>query len=144
MPATNIIREYGRYKPITSKKIIEENKAIKTPSSPHDAFETAVQLFKDIYQLTDTWPRQQAFGLIMDIRRAAMGISNNLSEGQAQPDSPEFREFVIMAQEVLNDLERHLQAAQAHPALDAAAIEPLLQRAADLRQGLHGLAASLP
>jgi four helix bundle protein len=81
---------------------------------------------------------------MMDVRRAAMSISNNLSEGQAQPDSPEFREFVILSQEGLADLERHLVAAQAHPDLDAAAIAPLLQRTADLRQQLQGLAANLP
>lgn len=103
----------------------------------------AVQLFKDIYQATDAWPRLQAFGLIMDIRRAAMDITKNLGEGQADPASPEFREFVAMSQELVTELQRLLRAAQAHPALDAAAIEPLWQRAADLGQRLQGLAASL-
>ncbi|MGQ9921125.1 MAG: four helix bundle protein [Desulfobacca sp.] len=116
---------------------------IETTSLSDDVFETAVQLFKDIYQLTDTWPRTQTFGLMMDIRRAAMNISNNLSEGQAQRQSPEWREFVTLSQEGVTELERHLQAAQAHPALDAAAIDPLLRRAADLRQGLQRLAATL-
>ncbi len=103
-----------------------------------------MQLFKDIYQATDTWPRLQAFGLVMDIRRAAMDITTNLSEGQVDPGRPEFREFVSMSQDLVTELQRLLLAAREHPNLNAASIEPLLQQTADLRQQLQGLAATLP
>lgn len=103
----------------------------------------AVQLFQDIYRLTDTWPRPQMFGLITDIRRAAMGISTNLSEGQAHPGNPEFKDFVAMSQDLLRDLQGHLMAASNNPLLTATEIQPLVQQAQDLHGKLQELAASL-
>lgn len=103
----------------------------------------AVQLFQEIYRRTDTWPRPQAFGLMMDIRRAAMGISTNLSEGQAQPDSPEFKEFVAMSLEQLGELQGLLAVARQNPLLVAAEIEPLLHQARELDKKLQELGATL-
>jgi len=123
---------------------LQEVATIETVTNHHsEALETAVQLFKDIYQVTETWPRMQVFGLIMDIRRAAMGIATNLGEGQHQGMGPEFSEFLVISRQELTELKGHLVAAQENPALSAAGIEPLLHKAADLDGMLQVLAASL-
>jgi four helix bundle protein len=108
-----------------------------------DALERSVQLFKDIYQITETWPQAQVFGLIMDIRRAAVSISSNLGEGQNRALGSEFMEFISISQESLVELTGHLLTAKKNPALAAPDVESLLQQAEELDGRLRGLAASL-
>jgi four helix bundle protein len=101
-----------------------------------------VQLFKDIYQETDTWPRDRVFGLIMDIRRAAMGIPSNLGEGPRQISWHEFLEFLKISRDSLAELKTHLIIAKENPALLSADFEPLLQQVEALDDKLQRLAAS--
>lgn len=109
----------------------------------HEALESAVGLFQDIYRETETWPTMQVFELIMDIRRAAMGVSTNLTEGRNRSWGGESAEFVKISQENLAELRAHLLRAKEHKALVAAGIEGLLQQANHLDGSLQGLAASL-
>jgi len=101
----------------------------------------AVQIFQDLYQLTEAWPRPQVFGLIMDIRRAAMSIPTNLSEGQHHCTGAESQEFVQLAGEQLTALQNYLQAARENPAIDGNALTPVLAALAELGQLLRNLAA---
>ncbi len=70
-----------------------------TTEQQHEALESAVALFKDIYRETETWPKVQVFGLIMDIRRAAMGLSMNLTECKNLNWGAESAEFVKISQD---------------------------------------------
>jgi four helix bundle protein len=109
----------------------------------HEALELAVALFKDIYRETETWPKMQVFGLLMDIRRAAMGISMNLTEAKNLDWGAESGEFVKIAQHNLAELRRQLLLAKNNVALSADNIEGLLQQFNRLDGSLQGLAASL-
>jgi four helix bundle protein len=109
----------------------------------HEALESAVALFQDIYRETETWPTMQVFELIMDIRRAAMEVSTNLTEGRHRSWGGESAEFVKISQESLVELRTHLLRAKEHKVLAEAGIEGLLQQANRLDGSLQGLAASL-
>lgn len=116
---------------------------MKTTDQQHKAMESSVALYKEIYRETETWPRMQVFGLIMDIRRAAMGVSLNLTECQNLAWGAESGEFVKISQENLADLRRQLLLAKENKALSLAKIEGLLQQVNRLEGSLQGLAASL-
>lgn len=114
-----------------------------TTDQQHEAMESATALFQDIYRETETWPRTQVFDLIMDIRRAAMGVSMNLTEGQNLAWGGESVEFVRLSQDNLAELRRQLLLAKDNTALAAAGIEGLLQQLNRLDGSLQGLATSL-
>ena len=42
---------------------------------------TAFQLLLKIYELTKTYPSEEKYGLVQDMRRAANSVTNNISEG---------------------------------------------------------------
>jgi four helix bundle protein len=109
----------------------------------HEALETAVALFKDIYRETETWPKMEIFDLYMDIRRAAMGISMNLTEGKNRDWGGESREFVNIARNDLAELRRQLLLAQNNAALSTDNITGLLQQIDRLDNSLQGLADTL-
>lgn len=65
-------------------------------------------LVKDIYIVTREFPREELFGLTNQVRRAAVSISSNISEGAARTSPKDQKHFFTMAfgsvYEVLNQL----------------------------------------
>ncbi len=50
-----------------------------------------------IYALTKCLPREEMFGLTSQIRRAAVSIPSNISEGQSRGTKREFKHFLMVA-----------------------------------------------
>ena len=61
-----------------------------------------------VYKLTDKFPEQEKFGLVSQMRRAAISIPCNIAEGAARRGKREFRNFLSMAQGSLSELDTQL------------------------------------
>lgn len=55
-------------------------------------------LVKETYQLTRSFPADEKFGLVSQMRRAAVSIPSNIAEGQARHTTGEFIQFVSHAE----------------------------------------------
>jgi len=62
-----------------------------------DVFRLSHSLALEIFQLTKTFPEEEKFGLISQMRRAAYSIPMNLMEGAHRLGSKEYRQFVSIA-----------------------------------------------
>lgn len=62
------------------------------------SWQKAMLLAKLIYRLTAGFPAEEKFGLISQMRRAAVSIPSNLAEGQARRTSGEFVQFISHAE----------------------------------------------
>jgi four helix bundle protein len=64
------------------------------------------ELTKSIYKLTDSFPVEERYGLISQIRRASVSIANNLAEGSARKTQKDQASFTTVSYgsllEVLN------------------------------------------
>lgn len=65
----------------------------------------AVDLASDIYQITKTFPKDEMFGIISQLRRAAISISANIAEGSGRPSIKDFSRFVDISIGSLNEVE---------------------------------------
>ncbi len=92
----------------------------RTGASPrvarrHGATETSwfgkkgMSLVRDIYQLTAAFPGAEKFGLVSQMRRAAVSIPSNIAEGQARKSTGEFVQFISNAEGSLAELDTQLQ-----------------------------------
>jgi four helix bundle protein len=63
---------------------------------------------KKVYQITHNFPASEKFGLINQIRRAAVSIPSNIAEGQGRNSTKEFRQFLAISLGSLAELETQL------------------------------------
>ncbi|WP_299059039.1 four helix bundle protein [uncultured Polaribacter sp.] len=73
-----------------------------------EVWKEAIQLSKEIYKVTSTFPSDEKFGLISQIRRATNSIAANLAEGTSRITNKDKAHFTTIAfsktMEVLNHL----------------------------------------
>ena len=72
------------------------------------AWQTAMALIAEVYRLTARFPHSERFGLVQQMRRAAISISSNLAEGHVRRSKREFLRFVVIALGSLAELESQL------------------------------------
>ena len=61
-------------------------------------WQKGMQLAKEIYVLTGKFPSEEKFGLVSQMRRAAVSIPSNIAEGQARNTTGEFVQFISHAE----------------------------------------------
>ena len=57
------------------------------------------------YQLTKNFPSEEKFGLVAQMRRAAMSVPPNIAEGQAPHSTGEFIQFISHPEGSVAELE---------------------------------------
>jgi four helix bundle protein len=80
------------------------------PRRHHDliAWQRAVDLVKAVYQITESLPDSERFGLVSQMRRAAVSIPSNIAEGAARHSSKEFAQGLYIARGSLAEIETQL------------------------------------
>lgn len=73
-----------------------------------EAWKVSRALVKSIYLLTQSFPKEEMFGLTSQMRRAAVSIPSNIAEGAARAGNKEFAQFLNMAKGSLSELETQL------------------------------------
>ena len=71
-------------------------------------WQSGIQLVKQVYVLTQQFPGEEKFGLVSQMRRAAVSVPSNIAEGQARRSTAEFMQFLSISQGSLAELETQL------------------------------------
>jgi four helix bundle protein len=66
------------------------------------------RLTLDIYKTTKSFPKEEAYGLTSQFRRAAVSVSANIAEGFSRRSNPDKYHFYNMAQASLQELKCYL------------------------------------
>jgi len=75
---------------------------------PHQklhAWQEAIALVKMTYLVTQLFPGEERYGLIAQMRRAAVSIPSNIAEGAARSSKKEFAQFISISKGSLSELE---------------------------------------
>ncbi len=72
-------------------------------------WQKAVALALLIYEHTKCFPDHEKYGLVSQMRRAAVGIPSNLAEGAARTSKKELRQFLSIARGSLSELDTQVE-----------------------------------
>ena len=84
---------------------------MEKPHKKLDVWQRAMKTAQMVYELTSTFPAEEKFGLVSQMRRAVVSIPSNIAEGAARQGGREFRNFLSMAQGSLSELDTQLELA---------------------------------
>jgi len=73
-----------------------------------DVWKLSIQLVKAIYKLTSEFPSEEKFGLISQIRSAAVSIPSNIAEGAARNSIKDYIRFLYISLGSLSEVETQL------------------------------------
>jgi four helix bundle protein len=61
-----------------------------------DAWKEDMNLVEDVYRLLKTFPQDEFYGLVSQIKRSAISFSSNIAEGAARSGKIEFKRFLYI------------------------------------------------
>lgn len=71
-------------------------------------WQKGMELAKEVYRLTQGFPNEEKFGLVSQLRRAAVSIPANIAEGQARHTTGEFVQFISHAEGSVAEVDTQL------------------------------------
>jgi four helix bundle protein len=101
-------------------------------------WQESFSLVGDIYRLTRRFPEEEKFGLVAQMRRAAISIPSNLAEGYRRRNREAWRHFVRIAYGSAAELETQLMLSQDLGLVIREEVAPVLERLGRVSRLLNG------
>ncbi|HWZ98920.1 MAG TPA: four helix bundle protein [Candidatus Dormibacteraeota bacterium] len=106
-------------------------------------WQKVMNLAKLVYKLTVSFPADERFGIVSQLRRAAVSIPSNIAEGQARRGTKEFLQFLSIAEGSLAELETQLLLSVELQFCQKAQTEPALKEIDELQKMIGALKRKL-
>ena len=107
------------------------------------AWQKAIELVEEVYKMTQTFPKEEMFGIISQMRRCSISIPSNIAEGHSRNSSGEFKQFLGIAKGSSAELETQLIIAQKLGYITNAKLGEVNSLLVDVRKLISGLLRSL-
>ena len=107
------------------------------------AWQRPMDLVSGIYDLTARFPSDEKFGLVSQLRRAAISIPSNIAEGYGRGTSQDYLRFLRVARGSLFEIDTQLLIAQRMGYLDERGYEEMEHRLTGAVRILAGLIKSI-
>lgn len=108
-----------------------------------EVWKISMDLADKIYDITETFPKNEMYGLASQIRRAAVSIPSNIAEGRARSGTKELLYFINIARGSLAELETQLILSERRKYIDSDTLEQLISIANSVGKMLTRLYQSL-
>ena len=76
-----------------------------------EVYKIALQLVKEVYAITKTFPKEEQYVLVSQLRRAVISICSNIAEGAARKTKPDRRRFYEISRSSLVEVDTQMEAA---------------------------------
>lgn len=102
-------------------------------------WQRSMQLAREVYAVTQEFPKSEAFGLTSQLRRASVSVPSNIAEGHGRLSDKLFAVFLGQARGSLFEIETQLELAGSLGFVDIHKLEPLLHECVEIARMLNGL-----
>ena len=108
-----------------------------------DVWKQAVDLSVACYDVTRGFPREEQFGLTVQMRRAATSVACNIAEGAARATNKEFIHFLYISLGSASELDTQIEIAKRNRFGKSDDLENLQSQVASISRMLQGLIRSV-
>ena len=106
-------------------------------------WQRAVGVVVHVYRLTDAFPKHERYGLVQQVRRAAVSVPSNIAEGHGRDHLGDYLRLLSVANGSLMELETQMVIARQLGYLSAAEEGGLLTKTNEVGRMLSGLTGAL-
>jgi four helix bundle protein len=106
-------------------------------------WQRSIQLTIAIYRITQSFPREEVYGLASQIRRSAISVPSNIAEGQGRLTTGEFKQFLGIARGSNCELQTQLEIARALGYSDTQRIEEAEGLSSEVGKMINAILQSL-
>lgn len=106
------------------------------------AWQRAKDLSLNVYKATKTFPREEQYGIVSQLRRASVSVMSNIAEGRGRGTTADFRHFLCQARGSLYEVESQLELAKELGYMDKISGSKLLADCDEASKILNGLIKS--
>ena len=106
-------------------------------------WQKAMILARQAYTLSKALPKSEAYGLLAQIRRAAVSVPSNIAEGHGRLTDSQFRHFLGNARGSLYELQTQLELACDLGYIDREPLRELMAGGAEVGRLINGLVSAL-
>jgi len=103
-----------------------------------DVWKQSRLLVKNVYQLSKSFPKEEQFGLINQLRRAAISVPSNIAEGAGRNHSKDSIQFFFIARRSLYEIETQLIIAFDLEYISDSQLHEVLEHVARCKKLLNG------
>jgi four helix bundle protein len=98
----------------------------------------SMSIVTEIYQITNTFPNHERFGLISQMQRSAVSIPSNIAEGSAKTSNKDFARFLEISIGSAYELETQLIVSHNLKYIDTVVYENLLNKISEIQKMING------
>ncbi len=109
----------------------------KLPFEKLEIYNLSVELAVDVYSLTKSWPSEEKFGMISQIRRASTSIGANIAEGVSRFSNKEKARFIEIAFGSTMEVIHFLNLAVRFDYIDSATLEKMKLQSLELSNKIN-------
>ncbi|MGA3162237.1 MAG: four helix bundle protein [Terracidiphilus sp.] len=102
-------------------------------------WQKAMELARQVYLLTEGFPKSEMFGLRMQMRRSAVSVASNIAEGHGRLTDPQLRNSLGMARGSLYELRTQAELACDLGFINRESAEKLSKLAVETGKLINGL-----
>jgi four helix bundle protein len=106
-------------------------------------WQKAMELARQVYLLTEEFPKAETFGLRMQMRRSAVAVASHIADGHGRLTDADLRKSLGAARGSLFEFETQNELARDLGFIHQDAAQNLLELATETAKMLHGLLNSL-
>ena len=103
-----------------------------------DIWIKSMSVVTEIYQITNTFPSLERFGLISQMQRSAVSIPSNIAEGSAKTSNKDFARFLEISIGSAFELETQLIVSYNLKYIDTIAFENLSDKISEIQRMIYG------
>jgi four helix bundle protein len=106
-------------------------------------WQKSMEFVKNCYELSETFPAREIYGLSQQLRKAAVSVPSNIAEGNGREGIKDYIHFLNISRGSLKEAETQLILAELLGFINTSQLEAVLKKAGEIGFMLNNLIRSL-